>query len=399
MSWILILLGCVAAILAATIAISAAIYPAEYVWRLVAWGTSDVGDVARFPARPLRRSGTPQQIERADSSSAVRQAFAATDAGAGLEAFLQDTGSQAFIVIRGGKVVYEQYFNGAARETLVTSFSAAKSFVSTLVGIAIAEGKIGSVNDAITRYLPELAARDPRFADITIRHLLRMASGIRYEEFHFFNGDDAKTYYYPNLRALALAETRIDVAPGARFHYNNYHPLLLGIILERATGVSVTRYLQDKLWTPLGMEYGGSWSLDSVTSGLEKLESGINARAIDFAKLGLLMLHDGAHNGRAIVPAQWVREATGPPAQRPLAYHADQAWMREQPDRYYGYMWWGLDKGNGRYDFTAHGRYGQFIFVSPGNDIVIVRNGTRYGVPGERWMRLLSALADELGKQ
>jgi CubicO group peptidase (beta-lactamase class C family) len=100
-----------------------------------------------------------------------------------------------------------------------------------------------------------------------------MASGIRYEEFPLPNGDDALTYYYPDLRALALGETRIAGEPGVRFLYNNYHPLLLGVILERATGRSVTAWLQEKLWTPLGMEFDGSWSLDSEAAGLEKLES------------------------------------------------------------------------------------------------------------------------------
>jgi CubicO group peptidase (beta-lactamase class C family) len=398
-TWLLIALGTITVVYIGTIGIAAVIYPPQYVWRLVLWGTSDVGDVERFPARALHAAASPQRLERVDATDEVRRAFAANKNGAVLETFLQETGTQAFVVLRGGKVIYERYFNGAGRETLVTSFSAAKSIVSLLIGIALAERKIDSVDDPITRYLPELAARDARFGAITIRHLLRMASGIRYEESHFFNGDDAKTYYYPDLRTLALQQTRVEATPGARFHYNNYHPLLLGIILERATGIPVTSYLQEKLWTPLGMEYDGSWSLDSEASGLEKLESGVNARAIDFAKLGLLMLHAGRHNGTQILPADWVRDATAPPHAPPAGYHPDQAWMSGEPDLYYGYMWWGLDKGGGRYDFTAHGKYGQFIFVSPANDVVIVRNGSSYGVPAMQWLRTLSALAVQLNDQ
>ena len=397
--WLLIIFAAVAALWVATVAIAALIYPTQYVWRLVMWGDSDVGDVDRFPARPLHAAVVPQRLERAYADETVRQAFARNNEGAAVDTFMEQMGTQAFIVIRRDKVIYERYFGGVRDDTLLTSFSMAKSIVSDLIGCAIAEGKIRSLDDPITRYLPELAARDARFAQITIRHLLRMSSGIRYEEAHFFNGDDAKTYYYPELRALALQQTRIELAPGARFHYNNYHPLLLGLILERTTGTSVTQYLQEELWTPLGMEYDGSWSLDSETDGLEKLESGVNARAIDFAKLGLLMLHEGRRDGVQILPAQWVREATSPPAQRPTAYHSDQAWMAKTPRIYYSYMWWGLDKGGGRYDFTAVGKYAQLVFVSPRNDVVIVRNGTRWGVETPKWIAVFSALADQLGMQ
>ena len=203
------------------------------------------------------------------------------------DAFLAKNRTQAFIVIQDDAILYEQYFNGASRDSIVTSFSTAKSFTSTLIGIAISEGYIHSVDDPITDYLPELAERDPAFANITIRDLLMMSSGIKYVEFPFVNGDDAKTYYYPDLRQLALEDTHIVGLPGEQFHYNNYHPLLLGMILERATGTSVANYLQEKIWKPVGMEYPGSWSLDE--HGFEKMESGINARAIDFAKFGRLV--------------------------------------------------------------------------------------------------------------
>ena len=121
--------------------------------------------------------------------------------------------------------------------------------------------------------------------------------------------DDAKTYYDPNLRELALT-VKPEVEPGTRWEYNNYHPLLLGMILERATSRSVATYLSQKLWQPLGMEADGSWSLDSEASGFEKMESGINARAIDFAKFGRLYLNRGEWNGEQVVPASWVEEST-----------------------------------------------------------------------------------------
>ena len=137
----------------------------------------------------------------------------------------------------------------------------------------------------MTDYVPELLARDARFADITISQLLDMTSGIHYEEFPLPNGDDALTYYFDDLRALAIERTQIDEAPGMRWHYDNYNPLLLGLVLERATGMPVAEYLGERLWTKIGTESAASWSLDRE-GGFEKMESGINARPSTSPSLG-----------------------------------------------------------------------------------------------------------------
>jgi CubicO group peptidase (beta-lactamase class C family) len=308
--------------------------------------------------------------------------------GGDLDAFLAGTGTQAFIVIRDDTILYEHYFNGGARDATVTSFSVAKSFVSTLVGIAVAEGAIRSIDDPITTYLLELAARDPRFGAIPIRHLLDMSSGIRYEENGFVNGDDALTYYDPDLRELALDRTVIAGEPGTSWLYNNYHPLLLGLILERTTGVQVAEYLESRLWQPMGAEYGASWSLDSETSGFEKMESGINARAIDFAKLGRLYLDEGRGGDRQVLPASWVHAATrmDPSVDRAAFY---PAWMDEPYGRvYHQRLWWGACREDGTYAFAAQGNLGQEIFVDPQTRIIIVRNGERYGIKSDQWLGL-----------
>ena len=121
---------------------------------------------------------------------------------------------------------------------------------------------------------------------ITIEDLLLMRSDIRYEEGNIWFGDVAKTYYMPNLRDLALSPDELTTKYEGKFHYNNYHPLLLGIILERSTGKHVAEYLEEKLWRKMGAEQDASWSLDSEESGFEKMESGINFIAIDFVKIG-----------------------------------------------------------------------------------------------------------------
>jgi len=252
------------------------------------------------------------------------------------------------LVIYDDTLLYEEYFNGYDRESTQTSFSVAKSFVSALIGIAIEEGYIGSVDDPITKYIPEL--EQPGMDKITIHHLLTMSSGLKYSGEGGGGGplgDDAKTYYDPNLRELALT-VGLEVEPGRRWEYNNYHPLLLGMVLERATGHPVATYLSQKIWRPLGMEAEGSWSLDSESSGFEKMESGINARAIDFAKFGWLYLKRGEWDGEQVVPASWVEQST-------------RVETTTDPADFYQYFWWVdvVEPERGR--FMPRGNLGQFI--------------------------------------
>jgi CubicO group peptidase (beta-lactamase class C family) len=209
-----------------------------------------------------------------------------------------------------------------------------------------------------------------------------MRSGLRYDEGGGPWGDDTATYYAPDLRSLALERTEIVEVPGRRFHYNNFNPLLVGLALERAVGMPVATYLEQRLWQPLGMEADGSWSLDSQASGFEKMESGLNARAVDFAKLGLLYARGGAWRGRQLVPRAWVQESTVVPTGGSLI-----------PAPRYGYFWWVQDDRSPP-AFSARGRYGQHIYVVPKDDLVLVRLGTDTG--SRQWPQLLSDLASRL---
>jgi CubicO group peptidase (beta-lactamase class C family) len=383
-----IVLACVALVMGLVAAY--AVYPASYVNRLLAWRGADVDDQFRFPRREIRSGSKSVERRKEADPQRVRAAFASTHDGADLEAMLRQHDTLAFLVLQHGQLVYEGYFGGHQADAPVTSFSVAKSLLSTLILLAVADGRIGGLDDAVTRYVPELVRRDARFDRITLRHLLQMRSGIRYREFPFFHGDDAKTYYWPDLRELALNQTRIDTDPGGAFVYNNYHPLLLGLVLERATGLSVTDVLSRRVWQPAGLGAGASWSLDSEASGFEKLESGVNARALDFARFGQLFLDDGlAADGTRVLPAGLVQAATGPDGAMPLD--------ALRPGLYYQLMWWGQRRPDGGHDFSARGNHGQYVFVSPSNAVVIVRFGRRYGQPAGAWMRSFEALADALG--
>jgi CubicO group peptidase (beta-lactamase class C family) len=350
--------------------------------RAIIWVDADVDDYKRFPSRAIDASSNPYVYEEgAGYPTGLPDSLPLPGSHEDLDSFLRSTETTAFIVVQGDRLIYEQYFNGSDHNSTQTSFSVAKSFVSALVGIAIDDGVIG-LDDPITDYIPGLTERNGGFENTTIRHLISMSSGLRYEENGTPWSDDTETYYAPHLRELALTDTEIVGPPGELWHYNNFNPLLMGIILERATSQHVAEYMAEQLWQPLGAEADSSWSLDSEASGFEKMESGINARAIDFAKLGSLYLHEGEWNGRRILPAEWVRESTAV---------SDE----HDPSSAYGYWWWTYrDDDLGDY-FAGRGNKGQYIVVIPSRDLVVVRNGLDFGGV-EDWVGVIADIARSL---
>jgi CubicO group peptidase (beta-lactamase class C family) len=397
--------------------------------RGLVWMGASVDDLNRFPSRVIEAGATsnlPSALDGVTVGAFGRLDPVLGGAGDDLETFLTKTESTSFLVLRDGVLVYEWYGDGINRETLQTSFSVAKSFLSTLIGIAIDDGSIGSIDDPITDYVPELLERDPRFGEITLRHLITMSSGLAYEEALTPWGDPASTYYSPNLRDVALS-ARIVEAPGRTYLYNNYNPLLLGLALERATGQSVTDYMSEVLWVPLGAEANASWSLDSVSSGFEKMESGVNARAIDFARFGLMAANGGVADGKQIVSQQWISDSTA----------VDTV---TNPEPYYQYFWHvfpteenlrEIDPNRAPQgdpnlvapidpnlmpqiapsqmaqqeptdisaprlaDFSAEGNFGQVIYVARNESIIIVRLGRTYA--DVYWPGVLGSLAREIG--
>ena len=378
-----------AGVIVAWIGVAMLVYSPTYVYRTLFWLGSDAFDWQKFPSHPLTASARPYHFDDGHDPG-VEDVFEEITGEGDWDTFLEEMDTQAFIVIQGGTARYEKYFNGTQRDSIVTSFSVAKSFTSTLVGIAIDEGFIQSVDSPITTYLPELAERDPRFDDITIRDLLVMASGLEYDEFRplLFNSDDILTSYYPDQREISLENTQIIDPPGDYFRYNKYHPQLLGMILERTTGMTVTEFLQTRIWDKVGMEFDGSWSTDSEASDFEKMETGVNARAIDFAKLGVLFLNSGQFQGEQVISRGWVEEATEPPDSTEVDGYYTDWWATLPGEAHYKYMWYTLAREDGGYDFAAEGDKGQFIYVSPQHDLVIVRNGTEYGMESAEWTNL-----------
>jgi len=368
--------------------------------RIVVWRSARFDDFTRFPQRPIPNGPVAYHFSPAPSTlppylTTVTYQQDGHEVTTPLAPLLASTGATAFLVLKGDQLLYEGYFNGASRTSTQTSFSIAKSFDSALIGIAIDEGSIHGVDDPITRYLPEMAAR-PGLDRVTISDLLTMTSGLHWKGPGSNGGllDDAtRAYYDPDLRKLALS-LPAEVPPNTHFQYNSYNPMLLGLILERATGRSVSEYLSEKLWQPLGMEAPGTWSLDSRHDGFEKMESGINGWAIDFAKFGELYLNGGSWDGRQLLPAAWVVASTQHDPAVPDTSTSPPDQPRPRPFSY-GYLWW-LDKqAPGR--FFSWGNLGEYIYVAPDRNAVVVRFGTGAGsLDDAGWASLLRNLASSI---
>jgi len=349
-------------------------------YRMLTSGDSNIYTFKIFPQRPIAASGLISALEQtspANFPATITFTFKGTQYTTGLNELISRTDTKAFIVIRNNTIIYERYLNSASRSTLFTSFSMAKSFTSALIGIAIDEGRIKSINDPLVMYVPELKGRG--FDGLTLRDMLTMSSGVAFHKdisfspLNPFVSDDARQYYADNVRQLILKAHRSDDPIGADFYYNDYYTLLEGLILQRVTGETVAQFMQDKLWQPMGMEYPASWSLDSTADGFEKTNSALNARAIDFARFGLLFVNQGYWNGRQIISRRWVLDSTmpDPSDRRPWK---DSIFF-QQAGGYYKYHWWGLTNPDRTYDYLALGKQGQYVYVSPSTNTVVVRLG------------------------
>jgi CubicO group peptidase (beta-lactamase class C family) len=345
-------------------------------------GDASVIDYLIFKKRDISGAEHPQMLHHNMQTERVKRIFENTsyfkklNTNINFETMLERSQTTAFIVLRNDTIIYEDYFNGFNKDSIFTSFSVAKSFVSTLVGLAISDGYIKSEDDKITEYLPELMKKDTLFSKITIKDLLSMSSGLAYSHAGF-PSDDEFTYVAPDLRKTTLDHVRISEQPGKHWLYNNYNPLLLGMILERTTGKPVAKYAEEKLWKKMGGN-NASWSLDE--HGFEKMESGINCHAYDYARFGLLLLNKGKYNGIQVIPESWAQKATQP-QEKPKGYYDNLL----KNNTYYNYLWWGKfrDGQENANDFFGMGNKGEYVYVCPQKQLIMIRLGFEYGfTPG-----------------
>lgn len=282
-----------------------------------------------------------------------------------VDAYMAGQRSAALLVVHQGKLRLERYglgFDGAGRWT---SFSVAKSFTSTLLGAAVKDGFIQSLDDKVSVYIPEL--KGSAYDDVSVRQLLTMTSGVQWnEDYADPNSDVAKFNNHqpePGVEALVSYMRQLPRAapPGTRWHYSTGETNLVGTLVQRATKKPLATYLAEKVWGPAGMEQQATWILSKT--GKEIGGCCLQASPRDYARMGLFILNGAKVNGQSIMPDDWWAQAT--------TKRADIG----PPGRGYGYQWWTYDDGS----YAARGIFGQGIFIDPQRQLVIVSNANWAG--------------------
>ena len=341
--------------------------------RFVVYNFADIKDYKKFPSRTLTSNEAKFKFN-STSKCKYPDTLKLGNKSVAFDKVLEDNKTVAFLIIKNDTIQYEKYFKGYNQESIIPSFSMAKSVTSILIGCAIDEGLIKSIDEPIINYIPELKKNG--FEKVTIKHLLQMTSALKFSESYINPFGEAASFYYGKNLKREISKLKLKGTPGEKTEYVSGNTQLLGLVLERALkGKTITEYFQEKLWTPLEMEYDGSWSIDKKKNGTEKTFCCINARARDFAKIGRLYLNKGNWNGKQIVSKKWVEEST--------KVDSTEGSVDE-----YQYQWW-LPSNDG--DFMAEGILGQFIYVNPSKNIVIVRMGKNYGKIN--WSDLFSLLS------
>ena len=303
-----------------------------------------------FPSRLVHKAPEPSRLERVAEPRIPA-----------LDGYLARSLTTGLLIARGDTILVERYQYGRTDRQRFTSWSMAKTVTAMLVGIAIAEGHIRSVDDPAAAYVPELAGTE--YGRTSLRHLLQMSSGVRFRE--DYSGSDDITTLVLNTYLLrgaggpgAVTSFNERAAPaGTRFSYSSAESQVLGLVLRGATGRPPAEYLEAKIWRPIGAEADATWLVDN--SGQEAAFCCLNAVLRDYARLALLMAHEGNWRGRQVIPAAWVMDmtTTRPGQPRPASFgYGYQTWLLPGERRMF--MFWGVR--------------GQRIYVDPRSKLVMV---------------------------
>jgi len=276
-----------------------------------------------------------------------------------LERYMADQRTVGVLVLQDGRVRLERYGAGFGPETRWISFSVTKSITSTLVGAAIRDGHISSLEDPVTRYIPQLSGSG--YDGVTVRQLLMMSSGVRWDETYTdpnsdvarFNAVTPQPGIDPTVAYMRTLSR--EAGPGTRWHYNTGETNLVGVLVANATGRPLSDYLSERIWRPFGMESEAYWVTN--VGGYEMGGCCVTATARDFARFGQFVLDDGVIDGRRIVPEGWFRDAG-----------SRQIGTGSATRGGYGYLWWTNADGT----FEASGIFGQGIFIDRPRRLVVV---------------------------
>ena len=325
---------------------------------------------AYFPTAVVRSSGSTSVLAQGTPVD-LPTSFDFRGTRIDTASFLELTDTTGLIILKNDNIIFERYFRGTDAHTRTVAWSLSKSVASALVGIAVGEGKIHSINDPVTQYAPELAGS--AYDGVQIKDVLQMSSGARWTEDYSDPHSDVVRFGHAvafgrPLDAFAESLTR-EHAPGTYLRYNSMDTQVLGMVLRHATGMSLAAYLSTRIWQPLGMQDDAYYLTDRT--GVAFAAGGLNATLRDYARFGLLYAHYGNWGGVQIVPADWVRASVTPdapqlmPGRRPSSA---EFWG-------YGYQWWVPDL---RGEYAAVGIFNQFIYVNPRERLVIVKSSANH---------------------
>ena len=281
--------------------------------------------------------------------------------GMDIDAYMKAQRNAGLIILQDGKVRFEKYALGYGPEGRWTSFSVAKSFTSSLVGAAIKDGYIKSLEDKVSTYIPGL--KGSAYDDVSIRQLLTMTSGVKWNEDYTDRNSDVALFdrvtVVPgeDVTVTYMKQLPREAPAGTKWVYKTGETNLIGVLVSSATGKTLSQYLSEKIWKPYGMEADAIWMLGRT--GHEIAGCCISARLRDYARLGMFIMDGGIAGGAQVLPEDWISQAT--------TKQADIA----QPGRGYGFQWWTNDDGS----FAAQGIFGQGIFIDPKRKLIIASNG------------------------
>jgi CubicO group peptidase (beta-lactamase class C family) len=345
-----------------------------------------------FDGRLIRRAATPSRLARASTEPALRYQYEGEIRT--LDDYLARNPTTGLLIARGDTILVERYQYGRNDRHRFTSFSMAKTVTAMLIGIAIAEGRIRSVDDLAAAYVPALA--DTEYGRTPLRHLLEMSSGVHFVE--SYSGRDDMTRLFVTTVIQAGAGGAEAVKPynerlrpsGTKFAYASVETQVLGLVLRSAVGRPVVDYLQEKIWEPTGAEADATWIVDA--SGQEATYCCLNAVLRDYARLGLLLAHNGRAGDRQIIQQAWLHAATTVP---PDSWHLKPY----AATRYFGYGYQTWIFPGPRRMFALLGVHGQAIFVDPSSRLVMVHTAVRKEPAGSNaeavalWQGVVGAVA------
>jgi CubicO group peptidase (beta-lactamase class C family) len=280
--------------------------------------------------------------------------------GTDVDAYMKGQRTAGLVIVQGGKIRLEKYGLDFTAQGRWTSFSVAKSFTSTLVGAAIKDGYIKSIDDKVSVYIPDL--KGSVYDDVSVKQLLTMTSGVKWnEDYEDKNSDvarfnDHKAEPGVDVTVSYMRKLKREAPAGTKWVYKTGETNLIGVLVSSATKKKLSDYLSEKIWAPFGMEQDASWLLGST--GHEISGCCIQASTRDYARFGMFIMGGGKVNGKALLPDDWLAPATSKQADIGV------------PGKGYGYQWWTYDDGS----FAAQGIFGQGIFIDPKRDLVIASN-------------------------